>query len=92
MITLAPTTGEDSYHTARQNCIRRLLRHPAWKRSGAILAEWEGMEKHETSSSVQHQSSCAISCNSRRLEQGTQRGQTIPKIAPPSLWGFIPPS
>jgi len=22
----------------------RLLQHPAWKRSGAILVEWEGME------------------------------------------------
>jgi len=25
----------------------RLLRHPAWKRSGMILVEWEGMEKQE---------------------------------------------
>ena len=24
------------------------LRHPAWKWSGTILVEWEGMEKQET--------------------------------------------
>jgi len=25
----------------------RLVRHPAWKRSGTILVQWEGMEKQE---------------------------------------------
>jgi len=25
----------------------RLLRYPAWKRSGIILVEWEGMEKQK---------------------------------------------
>jgi len=30
-----------------KNMFSRLLRHQAWKWSGSILVEWEGMEKQE---------------------------------------------
>jgi len=34
-------------HTKTKARFSRLLRHPAWKQSGTILVEWEGMEKQE---------------------------------------------
>jgi len=35
-------------NTQKTNAMfRRLLRHPAWKRSETILVEWEGIEKQE---------------------------------------------